>query len=274
MQNDQYKQQLDHNILSCPQKDTFGNIPHYYARMTDVVKGDKVFHYANGNIVALGTIIRPAISSIYESNNTYYFSAQTHYETLPNPLHIRTYWDEIKQLLPAEYSPFQKNGHDNRGFLYPCDENLAALFMTKIAQLNDDEQVLQEVIETDAKIQTKMRIGHQHYKEKLLELWDNECVLCKINIPELLRASHAKPWRDCNHQERVDPYNGLLLCAHHDALFDRGFISFNTNGKLLISNELLYAQPSIYAIHTDNHIQLYEQNFKYLLWHEAYVFKK
>ncbi|MGQ7096730.1 HNH endonuclease, partial [Escherichia coli] len=27
-----------------------------------------------------------------------------------------------------------------------------------------------------------------------------------------LVASHIKPWKDCNDKERIDFYNGLLLC--------------------------------------------------------------
>lgn len=273
MQNGFYEQQLKQQILSCPQKDTFGNIPHYYARMIELSKGDKIFHYTNGNIVAIGTVVKPTIAKLNNLDNTYFFISEVHYEIISNPLHVRSYWEEIKQLLPAEYSPFQKNGHDNGGFLYPCEENLSSLFMLKISLLNQLEPIMQEIIETDAKIQTKMRLGHQTYKDKLLQLWNKECVICKINIPELLRASHAKPWRDSNSQERLDPYNGLLLCAHHDALFDKGFISFNEYGELLLSNELLVSYPYIYAINPETKIQVYEENLKYLLWHQSYVFK-
>jgi hypothetical protein len=52
---------------------------------------------------------------------------------------------------------------------------------------------------------------------------------------EHLRASHCKPWRDANNEERLDGENGLLLTPDVDHLFDRGFISFEDNGTLLIS---------------------------------------
>ena len=54
--------------------------------------------------------------------------------------------------------------------------------------------------------------------------------------PEHLRASHCKPWRDCeSHGERLDPNNGLMLTPSIDHLFDRGFISFESDGRLLVS---------------------------------------
>ncbi|ENO8722536.1 HNH endonuclease, partial [Salmonella enterica] len=55
----------------------------------------------------------------------------------------------------------------------------------------------------------------------------------------LLRASHIKPWAACeNGNERLDPYNGIILAAHIDILFDQGWISFENDGRLLISDEL------------------------------------
>jgi len=50
-----------------------------------------------------------------------------------------------------------------------------------------------------------------------------------------LIASHCKPWRDSNNEERLDGENGLLLTPTIDHLFDRGFISFENNGRLLVS---------------------------------------
>jgi putative restriction endonuclease len=52
----------------------------------------------------------------------------------------------------------------------------------------------------------------------------------------VLRASHAKPWAECaSDAERLDVYNGFLLSANLDALFDRFLISFDPAGGLLLS---------------------------------------
>jgi hypothetical protein len=50
-----------------------------------------------------------------------------------------------------------------------------------------------------------------------------------------LIASHIKPWRESDNRERLFEGNGLLLTPTIDHLFDRGFISFENNGELLIS---------------------------------------
>lgn len=46
----------------------------------------------------------------------------------------------------------------------------------------------------------------------------------------LLRASHAKPWKDSSDAEHLDVYDGLLLAVHLDALFDRGLLTFAHDG--------------------------------------------
>ena len=53
--------------------------------------------------------------------------------------------------------------------------------------------------------------------------------------PIHLVASHCKPWRDSNNEERIDGENGLLLTPTIDHLFDRGFIGFEDNGMLILS---------------------------------------
>ena len=47
--------------------------------------------------------------------------------------------------------------------------------------------------------------------------------------------SHCKPWRDSANEERLNGENGLLLTPTMDHLFDRGFISFEDSGILIVS---------------------------------------
>jgi len=65
---------------------------------------------------------------------------------------------------------------------------------------------------------------------------ESQCRITKVDRIEHLRASHIKPWRDCqSSQERLSATNGLLLTPTIDHLFDRGFISFEDSGDLLIA---------------------------------------
>jgi predicted restriction endonuclease len=57
----------------------------------------------------------------------------------------------------------------------------------------------------------------------------------KVERREYLIAGHIKPWRDGSNEERLDGENGLLLTPTIDHLFDKGFISFEGNGDLIVS---------------------------------------
>jgi hypothetical protein len=57
----------------------------------------------------------------------------------------------------------------------------------------------------------------------------------KVERLEHLAASHTKPWRDSTNEERLDGENGLLLTPTIDHLFDKGFISFENKGDLIVS---------------------------------------
>lgn len=57
----------------------------------------------------------------------------------------------------------------------------------------------------------------------------------KVERLEHLVASHTKPWRDSTNEERLNGENGLLLTPAIDHLFDKGFISFEDKGALVVS---------------------------------------
>lgn len=78
------------------------------------------------------------------------------------------------------------------------------------------------------------RVGQGKYRKALLE----ECPFCPITLisdDRLLIASHIKPWVKSNKREKIDPKNGFMLTPTFDFLFDRGFISFTNDKKLIIS---------------------------------------
>lgn len=82
----------------------------------------------------------------------------------------------------------------------------------------------------------RIRLGQTIYRRGLERLWDGKCAVTGIGVRELLRASHAKPWAECETgMERISPYNGFLLSVSLDALFDKFLISFDDDGKILIA---------------------------------------
>lgn len=101
------------------------------------------------------------------------------------------------------------------------------------------ERRLAAIPATERTREVRQRIGQEVFREALFELWDGRCAISGERLPrKLLRASHAKPWAVSDDEERLDPFNGLLLAVHYDALFDAGYISIANSGKVMISPEL------------------------------------
>ena len=119
------------------------------------------------------------------------------------------------------------------------------------------------------------RIGQDIFRAALLEYWSGECAISGIDQPELLRASHAKPWAACRDtpDQRLDVRNGLLLVADADAAFDAGLISFADDGSCLLSPALT---PSAHNRFSASRIlkkeRLSEGHRAFLEWHRKYVF--
>lgn len=98
------------------------------------------------------------------------------------------------------------------------------------------EARLARIPATERTREVRERIGQDVFRDALMEFWGGRCALSGMALPPvLLRASHAKPWKHASDTERLDPFNGLLLAVRYDALFDKGLIAFDDDGRLLVS---------------------------------------
>lgn len=103
---------------------------------------------------------------------------------------------------------------------------------TAIAQAEADAGMPETAKKKLVEVRTKQRL----FRERLIG-FEKGCRLTGIEDLRFLRASHIKPWASSEPSERVDGQNGLLLAPHADMLFDRGWISFENNGRLLVASE-------------------------------------
>jgi hypothetical protein len=88
--------------------------------------------------------------------------------------------------------------------------------------------------ETQRTALIQARRGQGLFRDNVRSI-ERACRVTKVARAEHLIASHVKPWRDSKNEERLDGENGLLLTPTVDHLFDKGFISFENNGELIIS---------------------------------------
>ena len=127
---------------------------------------------------------------------------------------------------------------------------------------------------TEVECLVKQRIGQDTFREALMAYWGRSCSVTGLNLSEVLRASHAKPWTKCeSDEERLDVFNGLLLCANLDALFDRGLITFDACGHIVCSSCITPEQQSMLHIQDTMTLRwVAPEHAPYLAWHRDHVF--
>lgn len=119
----------------------------------------------------------------------------------------------------------------------------------------------------------KARIGQGRFRQSLIEYWST-CVVTVCKDDVLLRASHIKPWRDATPEECLDLYNGLLLSPALDVCFDSGYVSFDDEGGILISERLTADDAKALGINSKMRLRRVEpKHKKYLAFHREHIFK-
>lgn len=117
------------------------------------------------------------------------------------------------------------------------------------------------------------RRGQGTFRRRLMERWRGACAATGITAPAVLRASHSKPWRRATNSERLDSCNGLLLAAHLDALYDCGLISFNDEGKILISPRLSADDRARLQLPNKLRFELTAEEKAFLAYHRRHCFQ-
>ncbi len=160
---------------------------------------------------------------------------------------------------PKEWINFIENGPDKLTSLNI--KNKVILDEASNITLPSEKQYLRKIRTTQGK-----------FRESLLKE-STVCKICGMNMVELLVASHIKPWKDCNDKERIDFYNGLLLCPAHNAAFDGGYITFDNTGTIVISNLLNKQNMELLKLNENTKILLESNHLYYMDWHINNVFK-
>jgi len=173
--------------------------------------------------------------------------AEPHYRRRKLRFHVSS--ARLLRELRREYPSSETTGAGAGGVLAEGIEALDGLLRraARLAQALPDNAAreYQETLKTLKPDATEVerlvmqRVGQDLFRAALLDYWRGACAVTGLAIPELLRASHAKPWAKCERdEERLDVFNGLLLAPHLDALFDGGWIAFDEAGNLVPSGQL------------------------------------
>ncbi len=118
------------------------------------------------------------------------------------------------------------------------------------------------------------RRGQGLFRRKVMQFWGNACAVSGLRYPAFLIASHIVPWKDANPNERLDGYNGLPLTPNLDKAFDKGFISFEPDGRIKISTVLSEDLQAALGIHRKLRLTVKDVRIeRYMSFHRENVFK-
>lgn len=169
-----------------------------------------------------------------------------------------------------------------RGLLVAWYAEIKNLQAASALSLKSDIDELEECLasQTDPEKRTeietliKARLAQGKFRQDVLNLYPS-CPLTGLNIQSLLIASHIKPWSKCNDTERLDPFNGLMLAPHIDALFDKGLITFDTDGTIKISPKIDPKNQERLGISSSMKLKkIRSKSKKYFEYHRNHVFQK
>lgn len=272
-QNQTFEQEVRGGYLWSPKRKSDGSINPFYESMREVAPGDLIFSFEDTLIKALGlatsyareTPKPPEFRNAGPTWNKIGWRVDADFRILLNQIRPMAHIERLRPYLPERYSPLQTSGRGNQGvYLTWVDPPFAQELLTligfegrqfwertkqpdaQVMQRNPDdvqnwEEHLRIEIESDKQIpETEKsalilaRRGQGVFKQHVA-LIEHACRVTKVDRSEHLIASHCKPWRDSSNEERLDGENGLLLTPSIDHLFDRGFISFDSDGTLLLS---------------------------------------
>lgn len=127
-----------------------------------------------------------------------------------------------------------------------------------IEEINEVGEVIERVI--------KARKNQNKFREALFKR-DCKCKICGLAHKDLLIASHIKPWSESTPEEKLNPFNGFLLCPNHDSLFDKHLITFEDNGQIILSKILSESDRQLLNIDNKIVINIEDGNKKFLKEH-------
>ena len=268
-QNQTYRHEIRGGYLWSPKRNANGARNPFYETMREVAPGDLIFSFMDTRILAIGI----SQSYCWESPKPFEFGAAgqnwenigwkvtVSFTELTNRVRPKDHIDLLSPLLPKKYSPLQPNGNGLQSvYLTEVPNSLAEVLLgligpeafpllsatknenlTPVDDLGFWEDKIEwevakdsSIAETERLALIRARKGQGLFKDRVSRI-ETRCRVTGVDNPVHLVGSHCKPWRDSNNEERLNGENGLLLTPSIDHLFDRGFISFENDGRLIVS---------------------------------------
>jgi hypothetical protein len=274
-QNQTFRQEIDGGYLWSPKRNKNGRRNPFYEFMREVAPGDIVFSFCDTRIAALGIVSgycrespKPEEFGTAGTNwSRIGWRVGVRWQRLANAIRPKDHIARLRADLASKYAPLTLDGNGLQSvYLTQVSTGLAlALFALignealsvsdvgrEISTIERDspapERDIEEwerrveaaiaadtaIRETDKTALVQARRGQGLFRDNVRSI-ERACRITHVERMEHLIASHVQPWRDSSNEQRLDGENGLLLTPTVDHLFDKGFISFEDSGQLIVA---------------------------------------
>jgi len=282
--------------------------------MREVAPGDMVFSYRDSHVVSCGLITSYGYDSPKPSEfgkngknwSPYGWRVNvTYFDT--SPFRPKDQLARISPFLSEEHSPLKADGGGKELYLTKISPEFAGVIIDALgapARTCRDEgrnlslhetteefadtlsekagEYLVDGVKNDIQIPettrlaiVKARIGQGIFRDEVAKV-ERHCRLTGVEDRDHLVASHIKPWKDSDNRERLSGFNGLMLTPTPDHLFDKGFISFGDDGRLLYASRVNRSALTKMKIPEEgfNAGRFSPEQIAFLQYHRGYIFKK
>jgi len=274
-QNQTFRQEIDGGYLWSPKRNKNGHRNPFYEFMREVASGDIVFSFCDTRIAALGIVSgychespKPEEFGAAGMNwSQIGWRVGVRWQRLANTIRPKDHIARLRPDLASKYAPLTPEGNGLQSvYLTPVSVGLASTLFAligneassvsdvgrEISKIERDspaperdieewERRVEVAISTDTAIRetertalVQARRGQGQFRDNVRSI-EHACRITRVERMEHLIASHVQPWRDSSNEQRLDGENGLLLTPTVDHLFDKGFISFEDSGQLIVS---------------------------------------
>ena len=142
-QGSMYEEECRGGYIWAPVANKEGLTQHHWDRLLDVWPGDVIFHGFDGYIQAISTArgecydcIQPEelrSEDLWEPEGR---RVDCEYIQIPHPIKTALVQDDILRFSNVKYSPFNKYGTGNQGYLFELNKELARIFLRETVKRN------------------------------------------------------------------------------------------------------------------------------------------
>jgi putative restriction endonuclease len=274
-QNQTFRQEIDGGYLWSPKRSKNGHRNPFYEFMREVAPGDIVFSFCDTRIAALGIVSgycrespKPEEFGAAGTNwSQIGWRVNVRWQQLRNAIRPKDHIARLRPELASKYAPLTPDGNGLQSvYLTQVGAGLASVLFAligketssvadvghEVSRIERDspapERDIEEwerrveiaiavdtaIRETEKAALVQARRGQGLFRDNVRSI-EHACRITHVERMEHLVASHVQPWRDSSNEQRLDGENGLLLTPTVDHLFDKGFISFEDSGQLIVS---------------------------------------